>query len=272
LNADRFDQDIIVAQPAEKSTHHRDYQNTPQPIAVMAVDYPDGFTNSPHSHPRAQLLFAISGVMKVNTVEGTWIVPPSRAVWIPPGTIHWLRAVSALKIRTAYIDASLARQEQLPGGCQVVEVSALLRELLIRAASIPNDYDWNSGDGLIMRLIVSEIRPKPALPLSLALPADPRARRVCERIMAEPAADLPLDDWARIAGISGRTLNRIMTVETGLSLGRWRQRARLLAALESLARGEPVLNVALDLGYESPSAFTAMFRRELGAVPSRYFS
>jgi AraC-like DNA-binding protein/quercetin dioxygenase-like cupin family protein len=258
--------------PGQKSTHHRDYQNTPHPIAAMAIDYADGFSNAPHSHPRAQLLFAMSGIMKVNTGEGTWVVPPSRAVWIPPGQIHWLTAVGALKIRTAYIDAVLARSEGLPDVCRVVEVSPLLRELLIRATSIPNDYDWNSGDGLIMRLIVSEIRPKPALPLSLALPADPRARRVCEGIMADPADDRPLEDWARVAGISGRTLNRIMTVEAGLSFGRWRQRARLLAALESLARGEPVLNVALDLGYESPSAFTAMFRRELGAVPSRYFT
>jgi AraC-like DNA-binding protein len=95
---------------------------------------------------------------------------------------------------------------------------------------------------------------------------------VCERIIADPAAELPLELCARDAGISGRTLNRIMTLETGLSYGRWRQRARLLAALVSLARGEPVLNVALDLGYDSPSAFTAMFRRELGDTPSRYFS
>ena len=256
----------------EKSTRHADYQNTPQPIAAMAVDYPDGFATAPHSHPRAQLLFAMAGVMKVNTADGTWMVPPSRAVWIPPGKQHWVRAVGTLKVRTAYIEAALAREACLPDACCVAEVSPLLRELLIRATAIPNDYDWASADGLIMRLIVSEIRPKPALPLSLTLPADPRARRVCERVMADLCLDLPLDDWGRDAGISGRTLNRIMTLETGLSFGRWRQRARLLAAVESLARGEPVLNVALDLGYDSPSAFTAMFHRELGTVPSRYFS
>ncbi|MGF1619294.1 MAG: helix-turn-helix transcriptional regulator [Rhodomicrobiaceae bacterium] len=258
--------------PASKSTRHADYQNTPQPIAVMAVDYPDGFASTPHSHPRAQLLFAMAGVMKVATGEGSWIVPPSRAVWIPPHKQHQLRAVGALKIRTAYIDAATAREADLPDACRVVEVSALLRELLIRTADIPNDYEWDAPEGWMMRLIISEIRPRPALPLSLALPSDPRARRVCERITADPAAGLPLERCARDAGISGRTLNRIMTQETGLSFGRWRQRARLLAALESLARGEPVLNVALDLGYDSPSAFTAMFRRELGDAPSRYFS
>jgi AraC-like DNA-binding protein/quercetin dioxygenase-like cupin family protein len=256
----------------EKSSNHADYQSTPQPIAAMAVDYPDGYSTSPHTHRRAQLLFAMTGVMKVSTADGTWIVPPSRAVWIPAGKRHWVRAVGTLKVRTAYIEAELAREAGLPDACTVAEVSPLLRELLIRATAIPNDYDWASPDGMIMRLIVSEIRPKPALPLSLAWPADPRARRVCERIMADPAAELPLEEWGRDAALSGRTLNRIMQAETGLSLGRWRQRARLLAALESLARGEPVLNIALDLGYESPSAFTAMFRRELGTVPSRYFN
>ncbi|NJM34669.1 MAG: cupin domain-containing protein [Rhodomicrobium sp.] len=92
-----------------KSTHHGDYQHTPQPVAAMAVDYPDGYSSTPHSHPRAQLLFAMAGVMKVTTDDGTWIVPPSRAVWIPPGKVHRVQSVAALRIRTAYIEADLAQ-------------------------------------------------------------------------------------------------------------------------------------------------------------------
>jgi AraC-like DNA-binding protein len=56
-----------------------------------------------------------------------------------------------------------------------------------------------------------------------------------------------------------------------MSFRAWRQQLRLLRGLELLAAGAPVTRVALDLGYESTSAFTAMFRRVLGTTPTAYF-
>lgn len=255
-----------------KSTNSEDYQNTPQAAAALAVDYPSGYHALPHRHRRAQLLFAMTGIMTVSTPAGSWVVPPSRALWIPPGVEHWFRASGAVRIRTVYVEPDAADAAGLPRQCSAVSVSPLLRELLIRAAQIPNDYTWDGPDGFVMRLILSEIQLRPGVPLNLPMPFDARARKACAAIIGDLAQAAALEPTARAAGLSGRSLNRLLKTETGLSFGRWQRRARLLGALERLAEGASVLTVALDLGYESPSAFTAMFRRELGAVPSRYFS
>ncbi|HYM31502.1 MAG TPA: AraC family transcriptional regulator, partial [Candidatus Cybelea sp.] len=127
------------------------------------------------------------------------------------------------------------------------------------------------ADGRIMSLILDEVRALPALPLHLPMPSDARLKRVCAAIVAEPGAKATLVAWAAEAGASGRTLLRLFQRQTGMTFAAWRQRARLLAALGRLAAGEPVTTVAIDLGYDSPSAFTAMFRRALGTTPSRYF-
>jgi AraC-like DNA-binding protein len=103
------------------------------------------------------------------------------------------------------------------------------------------------------------------------MPADPRLARVCDAILDDPASKLTLDEWARACAMSGRSLARLFLAETRMTFGRWRQQARLLASLPRLARGDGVLGTALDLGYDSPSAFTAMFRKALGTTPSRYF-
>ena len=104
------------------------------------------------------------------------------------------------------------------------------------------------------------------------MPHDPRLARICRALGADPGSTRTLEDWGREAGGSGRTLARLFVRETGLTFAAWRQQARLLAALARLAAGEPVTRIALDLGYASPSAFAAMFKRALGAPPSRYLA
>ena len=104
----------------------------------------------------------------------------------------------------------------------------------------------------------------------MPIPLDPRLARICAAVIADTSSDLTLDDWADRSGLSRRTLTRMFRRETGQSFSAWRQRVRLLEALARLGAGESVTNVALDVGYDSPSAFTAMFRRELGAAPRRY--
>jgi AraC-like DNA-binding protein len=152
-----------------------------------------------------------------------------------------------------------------------VPVSPLLRELIIEATRLPLLYDEAGRDGLVMALLLAELRVVPLKGLHLPLPADARAARVCRAVLARPASDVPLAEHARSARVSEKTLARAFVRDTGMTFGRWRQQARLLASLPRLAAGEPVLNVALDLGYDSPSAFAAMFRRALGVPPSRYF-
>jgi len=253
-----------------RSTDPDDYQDVPRPVAAMPKDFPAGFTIAPHRHKRSQLTFFVAGVMTVTTEAGMWVVPPQRAVWIPGGTEHSLRMVSPVAMRALYIDPQTA--PHLPRTACVIDVSRLLRELILEAMNFPILYDEAGREGRIIALILDEIRALPALPLHLPSPQDGRLVRLCDRLAADLASERSLAAWSQVAGISPRNLDRLFRRETGMSFGAWRRQARLLAALSRLAGGEPVTTIALDLGYDSPAAFTAMFRRHLGVAPSRYFA
>ena len=243
---------------------------TPRTVVAWSDSYRAGFQVTPHRHRRAQLLYAAEGVMRVTTPEGSWVVPPHRAVWVPPAVSHSIRMSSAVMMRTLYIEPAAAAP--LPARCCVVSVPPLLRELILRAMELPLLYDTEGAQGRLVALILDEIRALPALPLHLPVPSEPRLARICGALLDHPEDGRALEQWARSAGASGRTLARLFRRETGMSFGAWRQQARLIEALTRLGAGEPVTHVALDLGYDSPSAFTAMFRRSLGVTPSRYFA
>ncbi|HJQ55915.1 MAG TPA: helix-turn-helix transcriptional regulator [Vineibacter sp.] len=235
----------------------------------MAKEFGDGQHIAPHTHERAQLIFAARGVMTIATPQGTWVVPPQRALWMPAGTVHEIRMAGAVSMRTLYVrgDAS----GPLPAAVRVIAISPLLRELILRACALPVLYDQAGADGRVMMLILDEIAALPSLALDLPMPRDPRLQAVCRALHADPGDPRTLQAWARDAGASTRTLARLFIRDTGLSFADWRQQARLLAALARLAEGQAITRIALDLGYDSPSAFAAMFKRALGAPPSRYF-
>jgi len=253
----------------ERSTDATDYQDVPRPIAAMAKDFPNASRIPPHRHKRAQLVFAAHGTMVVWTAQGSWVVPPNRAVWMPAETEHAIRMNGAVAMRTLYIRADLAAA--MPAKCCVIAVSPLLRELILRAVELPLLYDEAGAAGRVMALILDEMRVLPVLPLHLPWPEDARLKRLCIAISGDPASPRTLAAWGREVGASSRTLARLFRRETGMSFGAWRQQVRLVDALGRLANGQPVAGVALDLGYQSPSAFTGMFRRALGRAPTRYF-
>lgn len=253
-----------------RSTDRNDYQDLPRPVGAMAKDFADSHFIPPHAHKRSQVIYASSGVMRVQTPQGAWVVPPHRAVWVPAGVVHDVRMAGAVAMRTLYIAPEAVRT--LPDECCVVAVTPLLRELILRAVELPLLYDEHGAEGRLMALILDELRALPVLPLSLPMPADPRLLRICKAILDEPSDTRTLGAWGRQVGASGRTLARGFVRETGMTFGRWRQQARLLEALTRLAQDQSVTTIALDLGYDSPSAFTSMFRRALGRTPSTYFA
>jgi AraC-like DNA-binding protein len=206
--------------------------------------------------------------MQVSTAAGTWVVAPEQAVWVPPGVEHQVGHRSGVAMRTLYIDAGVARE--LPADCCVVAVPLLLRQLILRAMEIGLDYPPEGPEARVMTVILDELRALKPEPLHLPHPRDVRLKRIAEALLADPADGRALEDWARDAGASARTLARLFVKETGMTFGAWRERLRLTAAVARLGEGEPVTAVAYDLGYQSPSAFIAMFRRSLGDTPGRY--
>lgn len=241
----------------------------PQAVVAFRRDLENGQRIAPHRHRRAQLVYASRGVMTVTTADGAFVVPPQRAVWMPGGCAHQIDARGRVAMRTVYVEPDAA--PGLPKQVCVLHVTPLLRELILAAVDAPQPYEPDSPESRLMTVILDQIRALPAAPLSLPMPRDRRLRRVTEALRDDPADGRGLETWAREAGASARTLARLFRAETGMSFGGWRQQLRLLRALEKLAAGEAVTSVALDLGYDSPSAFTAMFRRNLGASPTRYF-
>jgi AraC-like DNA-binding protein/quercetin dioxygenase-like cupin family protein len=235
---------------------------------ALASDYPAGYRVKPHRHSRAQLLYALAGVVMVSTSIGRWVLPADHALWIPASVEHSVEMLGEVSMRSIYVATGAI--DGLPEDVRVVGVTDLMRSLIVEAVTLPVDHCPTSRAGLIMALIALEIPRLPERPLGLAFPAEPRLASLCRRFLEAPSPHARIDDWADHLAMSRRAFTRAFRKETGLSLQSWRQQACLFAALPRLAGGEPVTSVALDLGYDSVAAFTTMFKRILGAPPRHY--
>jgi AraC-like DNA-binding protein len=249
--------------------HDDEHQTLPHPVTAKARNYRGGATPV-HSHPRAQLIYAGSGVMRVETEAGSWVVPPVRGVWIPANTAHRVIMLGPVEMRTLYIRPDAA--PDLPTNCCLLDVSPLLRALILALLDEPLAYDRAGRGGQIAALALAELRFLKIPALHLPMPGEARLHRLCEELVANPDSRETLETLAEQQATSSRTLARQFQRETGMSFRQWRQQARLVEALGHLANGVPVALVAEKLGYPSASAFTAMFRRTLGMEPRRYFS
>jgi len=220
-----------------------------------------------HAHRRGQLLGALQGLLSIATEAGRWIVPAIHAVWIPPHHPHELLAHGPFRGWSVYIaKQACAPLEDRP---RVIRVSGLLREAASRAAGWKGDI-LDEAQGRIAAVILDEIAGAQSEQFGLPMPHDPRLVRIARALIADLTDNRSLEDWALWAAVPARTLSRRFVVETGFSFAAWRQRARLMRALELLAAGAAVTTVALDVGYDNVSAFIAVFRRTFGATPTRY--
>ncbi len=208
--------------------------------------------------------------MWVKTAEGDWVVPPSRAVWVPAGVEHAIEMTGTVLVQTLYLSAHLSGK--LPKRCCAVNVSPFLRELIRHTVTLGFLDKRVPVHARLVGVLLDQLRVLPTIPLQLPWPADERAQRAAAWVREHLDDPDPTRQVARRAALSIRTLERLFQKETGLTFGKWRQQLRLLQALRLLAAGRPVTAVALDVGYESPSAFIVMFKRTLGVTPHRYFA
>ncbi len=249
---------------------------SPRPaFFARSLEYDRGEDTGWHVHDHCQFVYAVAGAMTVETGHGLWVVPPLRAVWIPDGISHRVVMNSRVSMRTVFFDRRQNAQlqaEKIWGDCVVVPVSPLLRELIVSAAASREDDLDSRKFTLVRALIIEELKGSEVLPLDLPQPADRRLRRITDAIQSAPSIADTLAVLGKTAGASPRTLSRLFLKETGLTFAQWRQQAILINALQRLACGEAVSSIALDLGYNSPSAFTHMFRHALGCNPSCYFN
>jgi len=234
----------------------------------------------PHSHTWGQLAFSVTGIVRMTAGRGTYIVPPSRAVWIPPGVEHVVTVVEAAELLTMYLHQDErhcgpeidAAADSPWRECRVIEVSSLLRELAMHLDVTPGVPHCNARQAHLSALVLDELRHARAVPLGVDLPQDKRLRALCEAVLDDPTRWNTLDTCAQGAGASPRTVARLFRSELKTTFLQWRQQVLLAKALSMAARKVPMAVIAAELGYASPSAFTAMVRRSVGAPPSRFFA
>lgn len=223
-----------------------------------------------HSHRRGQLFCIESGLAHVRTAHGSWLLPPHRAGWLPPGELHRVAVSGALSGWTVLIAPEAARG--LPDRPCVVGVGELMRALVRRGAEWELREQLTPEQSRLAAVLIDEIRRAPREALHLPMPADRRLLRIVNALLDDPGDRRTLEEWAKMAALSPRTARRLFLGETGFTFAQWRQQAQLTQALERLARREAVADIADALGYATPSAFIAMFKRCFGTSPARCFA
>jgi AraC-like DNA-binding protein/quercetin dioxygenase-like cupin family protein len=235
-------------------------------VIVATFPMPAGLVFDWHKHADHQLAWAASGVLTVRTDSSTWVLPPTRALWIPAGLRHETLAAGVATMRAAYI-----RPDRCPitwAAATPVGATPLLADLIGYLADQGLDAARRANAEAVL---VDLLEPVAMTTVEVRKPDDDRARRVADGLSANPADDRTLAEWGHHVGASERTLARAFLAGTGVSFGRWRTLLRVQTALHALASGEPVGNVARRVGYESDSAFVQAFRRETGVTPAAYF-
>lgn len=246
-------------------------EDIPRRIVVRKSNQHSGHQVPSHSHGWGQLLFLTAGLVQVKAIgSGDWIVPPQRAVWIPAYIEHEVHIIHSVKMRNVYISPTATHS--LPNHCMVINVSPLLRELIITLAELETLYDEQGASGRLVDVFLDRLKVIEEVPLHLAEPKSKALLRISNAIRTDPSQHYSMEYWANELGLSSRTLARRFNIETGMTYGQWRQQAKLLNALQRISQGDPVANIALDLGYQSQSAFIQMFKKALGKTPGQYFN
>lgn len=241
----------------------------PRPLYARAESMARAERTPMHRHAWVQLSYAISGVLHVHTPGESFVAPPQRAVWIPAGIDHEVFSFANTEMRSLYLDGGAFGDT--PGHCRVIEITPLIHELIKQFCTLPTEYDEDGEDGRLGRVLMDQLKAAREVSMSLPLPQDPRALQLCRQLQDAPDDDRTLADWGEALGASEKTLRRLLLRETGLTFRVWRQRLRLLGALEELGQGEKVTRVALNSGYQSTSAFIAAFRNHFGVTPGDFF-
>ncbi|POR46312.1 AraC family transcriptional regulator [Paraburkholderia eburnea] len=247
---------------------------TVEPLAAAAVtasawEYENGFREVWHAHEEAQLVYVSRGVLRVLTPTGMWTLPPFHGIWLPPTVPHELHAIGEVIVRSAWIAPQASPTVMRQSQCRVLRIGQLLDALVNALSGNIDEGDPRSAHAVSLLLL--ELAQAPSLTSgTLPLPQDRRLATICEHLLSYPQNNDTIENWSARVGASVRTLARLFREETGLSFGQWRQQLRLVEAMAKLALDVPVSTIAIELGYQSTSAFISMFRKTLGETPQRY--
>jgi len=249
------------------------YPRSRQPLArkilAWVTPYRHGERTPWHQHEYGQLAFALRGVIRLLTPTRTWTLPPSRAIWLPSDIDHEQHAVGDSEVCNVYIEPDVFPWTWTKPA--IVAPTSLIRDLAVTLSAGGSTYAPDSREALSGSLLLKMLADLRALPESgVPLPRDERLLKICEHMMNDPSSERTLDSWGAQLGATGRTLSTHFKAETGLTFGMWQRQLRVAEAITRLATGHSVRKVSDELGYSTPSAFIAMFRKVTGESPQRY--
>jgi AraC-like DNA-binding protein len=234
-------------------------------VRSYSITHPPGLVDLPTQPGWDRLVLAQAGVFVAHADNQSWTIPTHRALCVPDGTSLAVETRRRVAIRCLYLQVDL---EAVGHDVRVVTLQPLARELLLEAVASSPMTLADRGEAALITVLTEQLAGEPDEPLHLPFPLDPVAKNLAAAIVQEPA--MPLEEVLRAANASRRTMERRFASETGMTLGQWRRRARILAAVSMLADGSSVTRVAIDIGYASPSSFVAAFRAELDTPPGKF--
>ena len=237
-------------------------------ITSLAFEYTAGFHVAEHAHGSDQLIFAIRGVMEVFSGQSMWLIPPQFALWIPAQTSHRIDMPQAVSIRTLYLRPGMVARSS--PGCAVLHVTPLLRELIVETVRIGQLRARNRHECALRDLLVFHLTKASSAPISITVPAEAHALCLARWVLDHPSQSKPLAALCADAGVGIRTIQRTFRKEVGTDFATWRRQVRLTKAVELLASGYSVKEVAFAVGYSQPSAFVDTFRRTFGVTPKAW--
>ncbi len=261
----------VPTSPAELQEWDFDPDGLPRDISAVNLEIvTKDKVQSRHSHRKAQLIVPLRGLISCEVDNALWIVPSANGLWIPSEAIHRMRSAGNVSLYVLFIEPGVC--QPLPAQCGTIPISPLLCELIGRLSTFPLYYEVNERNDRLTAMILDELMQSPVNSLNLPMPSDPRLRRIARELMQDSSNRLTAAEWASRVGMSERTMFRLMSLETGMTFGRWKRQLHILLALERLADGDAVQTIALDLGYESASSFITMFRKTFGISPTKFIA
>ena len=253
-----------------KSTNPKDYQTLEATAAVMLKNYPAAYHVEMHEHERAQLVYATSGIIELSSENQWWLIPPRAAIWIPANTLHQMVTKTDVTLNTLYIDTKRWHKTFPTQPCSV-DISNLLHELLVRAATFPLNYPFDSIEYKVMDLLVEELTWTTDITLILPSPfMDKRLQMLCQIVIEHPSHHYTLEELGHKVGASPRNLTRLFKQALNTNFSLWQQQLKIMQAIPYLIEGKPVSQIATDLGYGSQSSFSNMFKKLMGKAPTEY--
>lgn len=243
------------------------FETAPRGLVGFGMDYSSGFSMDFHSHSRAQLMYATSGVMRVETSSANYMVPPTTALFLPAHAQHAVSMNGAVALRIFFLRRDM--EVRIGNHEKIIVVSGLLKEIFLAMCAEPVEWDLHGRGHHLSELAINEITNASPMPFALPMPLDSRARRVASQLLDCPEDRKTLEEWGEIANASSRTLARLFQAETGLSFRQWRLQARLIRALHILTVGGQPARAAAAAGFNSIPAFGVAFRKQFGVTPGQ---